>query len=492
MNRSLMSNPDSKPSSPFATVRTSVTTLRVNRRRFIYSTALAAGALATRLTPADAGVKLKSANEKLDIGCIGTGGGWRADYDVHELAGMDKTSWTKPTENIVALCDVDANYLSAMAQRFPAARVYKDYRVMLDKEKTLDAVGIAIPDHQHAPAAMLAMAAGKHVYCEKPLAHSVWEARQMTLAARKYGVVTQMGNQGHSDEWNRRLCETIAAGTIGAVREVHCWTDRAVHVEGGPGWVQGHDRPPGSDPIPASFEWDLWLGPAPSRPFLAGWPEDKRVPVYHPHVWRGWWDFGCGAIGDMACHIMDGPYWALNLGAPATVELVKSSKLMPEMAPWVSIIKFQFPARGDMPPCSLTWYDGGQKPAKPAEMEAAQLEDNGALLIGDKGKIVAGTYGENIRLLPESLMVGHKWPAQTIPRVPGNSPHQDFIRACKGGVAACSNFDVSGPFTEMALLGNVALRLGRKIEWDPVNVKCPGTPEADALLHPSFREGWKV
>jgi predicted dehydrogenase len=476
--------------SPFATVRTTVTTLRLNRRRFIYSSALAAGALATRLTPADAGVKLKSANEKLNIGCIGVGG-WRGVQDVAGLANLDQKG--APQENIVALCDVDDNFMMAMARNLPGAKRYKDYREMLDKEKTLDAVSVTIPDHQHGPAAMMAMALGRHVYCEKPLTHSVWETRQLMLAARKYGVVTQMGNQGHCGDGNRRLCELIAAGAIGAVREVHCWTDRPVHVEGGPGWVQGHERPPGSDPVPANLDWSLWLGPAPPRPYVAGWPEDKSVAVYCPHVWRGWWDFGCGAIGDMACHIMDGPYWALKLGAPATVDLVKSSKLMPEMAPWASVIKFEFPARGDMPPCSLTWYDGGQKPPKPAELEAGQeLEDNGALLIGDKGKLVAGTYGENLHFLPESRMVGYKWPAQTIPRVPKESPHLDFIQACKGGTAPCSNFDVSGPFTEMALLGNVALRLGKKIEWDPVNLKCPGTPEADAILHPTFREGWKV
>jgi hypothetical protein len=189
---------------------------------------------------------------------------------------------------------------------------------------------------------------------------------------------------------------------------------------------------------------------------------------------------------------MDGPYWAAKLDAPSTVELVKSTKVMPEMAPWASVIQFQFPARGDLPPCSLTWYDGGQKPPKPPEMEAAKLDDNGALLIGDKGKIVTTAYGEKPQLLPESRMAGYKWPAEIIPRVPDNSPHKDFIRACKGGPVACSNFDVSGPFTEMALLGNVALRLGRKIEWDPVNLKCPGVPEADAILHPAFRDGWKV
>jgi len=417
--------------------------------------------------------------------------GWRGRQDVAGLANPDAKGI--PQENIVALCDVDSDSLAFWKDKLPAAKTYKDYREMLDKEKSLDAVSVTIPDHQHGPAAMMAMALGKHVYCEKPLTHSVWETRQLMLAARKYGVVTQMGNQGHCGDGNRRLCELIAAGAIGAVREVHCWTDRPVHVEGGPGWVQGHDRPPGSDPVPANLDWNLWLGPAPTRPFVAGWPEDKSVPVYCPHVWRGWWDFGCGAIGDMACHIMDGPFWALKLGAPTTVDLVKSSKLMPEMAPWASVIKFEFPARGDMPPCSLTWYDGGQKPARPTELEAGQeLEDNGALLIGDKGKLVAGTYGENLHFLPESRMVGYKWPAQTIPRIPKESPHLDFIQACKGGMAPCSNFDVSGPFTEMALLGNVALRLGKKIEWDPVNLKCPGTPEADAILHPTFREGWKV
>jgi predicted dehydrogenase len=478
-----------KPTSPFATVRTAVSTLQINRRRFIYSSALAAGALVTRLSPAAAAPKLKSANEKLDVGCIGVGG-WRGPQDVVGLADLDKSG--VPQQNIVALCDVDKNNLNAMAQHLPGARLYSDYRVMLEKEKTLDAVTVTIPDHQHAPATMLAMSLGRHVYCEKPLTHSLWEARQVTLAARKYGVITQMGNQGHSGEGNRQLCEMIAAGAIGAVREIHCWTDRPVRVEGGPGWVQGHARPPGSDPVPDTLDWDLWLGPAPKRPFLATWPQDKNFPVYCPHVWRGWWDFGCGAIGDMACHIMDGPFWALKLGAPATVELVQSTQRVEEMPPWASVIKFQFPARGDMPPCSLTWHDGGQKPPKPAEMEAEQMDDSGALLIGDKGKIVSGVYGERPHLLPESLMVDFKRPDPTTPRVPDNSPHKDFIRACKGGPAACSNFDVSGPFTEMALLGNLALRLNKKIEWDPVNLKCPNAPEADALIKPSFRQGWTV
>jgi predicted dehydrogenase len=454
--------------------------------------------LVTRLTPANAGPKLKSANEKLDIGCIGTGGGWRAEADIAGLSGIDRNGVTQ--ENIVALCDVDDNYLKAMARHFPSARLYSDYRVMIDKEKTMDAVSVVIPDHQHGSATMLAMAQGKHVYCEKPLTHSIGEARKVTLAARKYGVITQMGNQGHSAEGNRQLCEMIWGGAIGAVREVHCWTDRPIGW-----WVQGKTRPPGSDAVPDSLKWDLWLGPAPKRPFAASWPgqtmmvmgadgQPATVPVqvYLPHYWRGWWDFGCGAIGDMACHIMDGAYWALKLGAPRTVELLASSPRVEEMPPWRSKIKFEFPARGDMPPCSLTWYDGGLKPDKPTEMEAAQMAEGGSLFLGEKGKIISGVYGEEPHLLPESLMAEYKRPAPTIPRVPENSPHKDFIRACKGGPAACSNFDVSGPFTEMALLGNIALRLGKKIEWDPANLKCLNAPEADHLINPSFREGWSV
>ncbi len=281
-------------------------------------------------------------------------------------------------------------------------------------------------------------------------------------------------------------------GAIGPVREVHCWTDRPVYIDGNPGWVQGHTRPPGSDPVPPTLDWDLWLGPAATRPYLATWPNDGR-PVYLPHVWRGWWDFGCGSIGDMACHIMDGADWALKLGAPTKVELVAVSKnTTVDMPPWSSIIRFHFPQRGDMVPCTLTWYDGGAKPEKPKEMEAAAMETNGALYIGDKGKIVGGEYGENPHLLPESSMAEYKRPDPTIPRVPGGMQghHKNFILACKGGPAACSNFDVSAPFTEMALLGNLALRVGKTLEWDSENLKCPNAPEADAFIKPTYRDGW--
>jgi predicted dehydrogenase len=460
-------------------VRTELSTPQTSRRHFIYTSGLAAGALATALPTWAGRPNIKSPNEKLDIAGIGTAG--RASDDLQGVEG----------ENIVALCDVDANSLANALKKYPGARAYSDYRVMLDKEKSIDAVTVATPDHHHAPASMRAIAAGKHVYCEKPLTRTVWEARRMTLAARESGVATQMGNQGHSGEGIRRLCEMIWADAIGPVREVHCWTDRAKGW-----WPQGAIRPPGSDPIPESLNWELWLGPAPERPYLRFWPEGLQTrmskSVYHPFSWRGWWDFGCGALGDMACHIMDCPQWALKLGPPTSVELVSSSERVPEMPPLMSVLKYEFPARESMPPCALTWYDSGQKPPKPAELEADNLEDNGMLFIGDTGRILCGVYGDKPRLLPESRMVDYKRPAEMIRRVPGNSPHLDWIRACKGGPAPCSNFEVSGPFTEWVLLGNLAIRLGTKIEWDSKNLRVTNAPEAAELIRGSYRKGWEI
>jgi predicted dehydrogenase len=352
-------------------------------------------------------------------------------------------------------------------------------------------VTVATPDHHHAPAAIRAIRAGKHVYVEKPLTHTVWEARQLTLAARQHGVATQMGNQGHSGNGIRELCEMIWADAIGPVREVHCWTDRAKGW-----WPQGLLRPPGSDPVPAYLDWDKWLGAAPARPYLHELPKNLQTgsstKVYHPSSWRGWWDFGCGALGDMACHIMDCPQMALKLGPPDTVEMVSSSPRVPEMPPVESILRYEFPARGELPPCVLTWYDSGQKPPKPPEMEAEKLDGNGMILIGDKGKIFCGVYGQNPRLLPESRMADYKRPPKTIPRVPGDSSHQDWIRACKGGPPACSNFDISGPFSEWVLLGNVALRVGKKLQWDSKNLRVTNAPEAEIFIKKAYRPGWEV
>ena len=455
---------------PFGPDRVELSRRSLSRRQFIYTTALAASSLAATSYAAPR-AKVKSPNQKLDIGAIGAGG--KGGDDARNCA----------SENIVAVCDVDANVLAAAARTWPKARQYRDYRVMQEKEKSLDAVTIGIPDHHHAPAAMLAIKSGCHVYCQKPLTHTISEARALTLAARKYKVATQMGNQGHSAEGNRRLCEMIWSGAIGPVREVHCWSDRPI-------WPQGSPRPSGSDPVPANLDWDLWIGPAPMRPYVDKWP--KGGAVYQPVVWRAWWDFGCGALGDMGCHIMDGANWALKFGAPTKVEIVDSAPFCAETPPKWAILRYHFPARADMPPCTMTWYDGGKLPPRPPEMEGDRFEGNASLFIGDKGKILSSCYGEHPRLLPESSMADYRRPAPTIPRVPGDSSYQDFIRACKGGPAPCSNFDVSGPFTETVLLGNLALRVGKTIEWDSVKMRVKDAPEADQYIHGHYRKGWKV
>lgn len=443
----------------------------LNRRQFIYTTALAASSAAINLSAWARAPRLKSPNSKLDVGIIGTAGKGLVDSK-----GLS-------SENIVALCDVDADKLITAAKKWPYARLYRDYRYMLEQEQKLDAVTVTIPDHHHACAAMHAIKSGINVYCQKPLTHTISEARALTLEARRRKVVTQMGNQGHSGEGNRQLCEMIWSGAIGPVREVHCWTNRPI-------WPQGLQRPKETDRVPSWLDWDLWVGQAPMRPYVAKWPDGKAV--YHPFTWRGFWDFGCGALGDMGCHIMDGANWALKLNAPTSVEIVDSSPLSAEMAPKWSIIRYQFPQRGDMPPCTLTWHDGGKFPPRPPEMEAERFPQSGSLFIGDKGKIMSETYGGRPRLLPESSMADYKRPDPTIPRVPDNDPYKDFIRACKGGPAACSNFDVAGPFTEMVLLGNLVLRVGKKIEWDSVAMSVKHAPEADQYIHAHPRSGWKV
>ncbi len=469
-----------QPGAPLLIQGTAVT-----RRRFIYTSAMAAStlALAGCLSP---GARYRSPNEKLNVGIIGCDGKGEVDS-----AGM-------ATENIIALCDVDTNALAKAAKKWPKARQYRDYRVMLDKEKSIDAVTVTIPDHQHAPAAMRAIQRGKHVYCQKPLTHTISEARALTLAARKYKVATQMGNQGHCNNSIRKLCEMIWSGVIGPVREVHCWTDR-------PYWYQGLNRPRGTDAVPDSLDWDLWVGPAAMRPFVDQWPAASYAGtlqskyahmhpnVYHSFSWRGWWDFGCGSLGDMGCHVMDAPNWALSLGAPISVELVEASRITLEMAPYWSIVRYQFPERGDHPACTLYWYEGGKQPPLPPEMAGKEWDDNGTLFIGDQGKIVCGALSETPHLLPHTLMADYKFPTPTIPRVPGNDAYQDFIRACKGGPAASSNFDVSGPLTETVLLGNLAMRLaGKKLQWDTATMSCPNAPEAAPFIQAQYREGWGI
>jgi predicted dehydrogenase len=407
----------------------------------------------------------KSPNEKLNIAGIGVGG--KGYGDINSCA----------TENIVALCDPDEVRAARTFDRYPKATRYKDFRQMLDKEKSIDAVVVATPDHVHGVAAASAIQRGLHVYVQKPMTRTIWEARKLTELARKHKVATQMGNQGHSNLGTRQLCEMIWAGEIGAVREVHAWSDRPI-------WPQGIEAPLPEEPVPSTLDWDVWLGPAPKRAYNKG---------YVPFKWRGWFDHGCGALGDMACHILDPVNWALRLGAPSSVECVKLEKKNTQTFPTKSVIRFEFPARANMPPLTLYWYDGGLMPPRPAGIgPGVKLGDgsNGSLFIGEKGIITTGTYGEKTRLLPDEKMAGYKFPDPFLTRSPGH--YRDWIRAAKGGEKSCSNFDYAGPFTEWVLLGTLAVRFEGKLLWDSQRLKVTNVAEANALVKPRYRKGWKI
>ena len=439
---------------------------KLSRRSFLMSSAAllaASHTLARKTTLSRSGHK--ALNEKLNIAAIGVGGKGATDID-----GCS-------SENIVALCDADWKSAAKTFQKFPNAKQYKDFRVMLDKEKGIDAVTISTPDQTHAVAAMAAMERGLPVYVQKPLTHSIYEARQLTLAARKYGVATQMGNQGHSGEGVRQLCEIIWSGAIGNVREVHAWTNRPI-------WPQGIAAALPQEPVPDTFDWDVWLGPAPFRPYNSG---------YAPFKWRGWWDFGCGALGDMACHILDPANWSLQLHYPTSVECLKQEGKTDQTYPTKAVIRYEFPARGSMPPVTVYWYDGGELPPRPKGIgESVKLGDgdNGSLFIGDKAIATTGTYGDDTRLLPDELMKDFKLPEPILSRSPGH--YRDWIRACKGGGPACSNFDYAGPFTEWVLLGNLAIRYQGKLLWDGEKMKVTNNSEANKWVKGSYRKGWHL
>ncbi len=418
-----------------------------------------------------------SANNKLNIAGIGVGGRGAADID-----GVS-------SENIAFLCDADLRQASGTIKKHPNAKVYRDFREMLQKEdKNIDAVVIGTPDHIHAPAAIMAMKMGKHVYVEKPMAHTVYEARRMTQVAKESGVVTQMGNQGHAGEGLRLYWEFIHAGAIGTVREVHVWTDRAGTPER-PWWPQGVDRPKGSIPVPEGLDWDLWLGPARWRPY-AKFPDGRGgEATYCPSNWRGWWDFGCGAIGDMAVHNADPAFFALELGAPTAVE-AQTSPVNDETLPVWNIITFEFPAKGSRPAVKMIWYDGAKLPPTPPELEGRKLGDNGILFVGDKGKLLGPSHAGTPRLIPESRQKEYGRPPRTLPRSPGH--HQEWINACKAGKPqdAKSGFWYAGPFVEALLVGNLAVRLQKRVEWDAAKMRSPNCPEADNYITKFYRSGF--
>ncbi|UCG47607.1 MAG: Gfo/Idh/MocA family oxidoreductase [Phycisphaerales bacterium] len=442
----------------------------VTRRDFMGA---AAAAAAFTIVPSHVlgGPGRTAPSEKLNIAGIGVGG-----RGGNVLSGVS-------SQNIVALCDVDWSHAAGTFRRYPKARKYRDFREMLDKEdKNIHAVTVATPDHIHAPASMAAIKRGKHVYCEKPLTHSVYEARMIAKAAREHKVATQMGNQGQASPETRLICEYIWDGAIGAVREVHVWTDRPAKGLFNVYWPQGVDRPTDTPPVPETLDWDLWLGPAPYRPYN---------PAYLPFVWRGWWDFGTGALGDIGCHRIDPIFRALKLKYPTSVE-ASSTLVNKETYPVASIVTYNFPQRGDLPPVKLSWYDGGIRPPRPAEIADDQhMGDNGILFVGDKGKMLEYT------LLPESRRKEYGKPPQMIPRSPGH--FEEWIAACKGGKPAGSNFDHAGPLAETVLLGNVALRVElrekltrARLNWDTEKFEFTNMPEANQFLRREYRAGWTL
>lgn len=453
------------------------TTDRASRRSFL---AASSGlALTFTIVPRHVlgGAGFLPPSERVNLAGIGAGG----------MGGGDIATHAKNGANIVALCDVDQARAAGSFAAFPKAKQYKDFRELIDKEaKNIDAITVGTPDHVHAVAAMAGIRAGKHVYCQKPLTHTLYECRELTKAARTAGVATQMGNQGHASEGSRLTNEWLQAGVIGQVLEVHTWSDRAGQL-----WKQGIGRPSDTPPVPATLDWDLWLGPIRPRPYH---------PAYVPANWRGWWDFGTGALGDMGCHIIDHPVWALDLGTPTSVEarttldgsILDDGKPNFETYPIASVIHYKFPARGNRPPVHLVWHDGGLMPPSPAEMPPGkQLPSNGVLYIGTKGQMYHGSHGGMPELLPAALHEEAKAVAKTIPRSPGH--YEEWLAACKGGPKPVSNFDYAGHLTEIVLLGVLALRApGKRLEWDSENLRVKNAPELAAYVHTEYRKGWSL
>lgn len=444
----------------------------LSRRHFFYGSLLA-GAVPTAGFGSTASLfraGYKSPNEKLNIAAIGAGGKGNSD-----IAGC-------ATENIVAMTDPDDKRAERTYKQYPNVPKYKDFRRMLDKEgRSIDAVLVSCPDHMHGSAAMWAMTRGKHVYCQKPLVRTVWEAQELMKAARKYNVATQMGNQGYSNPGARECCEIIWNGDIGGVTELHAWTDRP-----GKYWPQSPEVEPKEAPVPAHMDWDAWLGGSLPRPYS---------PAYAPHHWRGYPDFGCGAIGDMACHILGTPNMALRLSesGPVSVECIKKEGVGKHCFPHQTVIRFDFPARANMPALQLFWHDSLKSmpefPGVPKGQLIGDKDINGSLFMGDKGMVTTGCYGERTRLIPDEKMKDYKLPPQLLTRSPGH--YRDWIRACKGGAPACSNFDEAAPFVTWMLLGVIAMKFDGKLEWDNRKLQFTNNKEANKYLHPTFRKGWK-
>ena len=410
-------------------------------------------------------------SNRFNLACIGVGG-----------RGGDNLNSVRD-QSIVALCDVDEGRLAAAQKIAPQARVFQDYRVLLDQVgRDVDGVVVSTPDHTHAVTAIAAIKSGKHVYCEKPLAHSVFEVRALVKAAQEAKVITQLGNQGHSFDSIREFREMLDSGAIGAVNEVHACCSNSYRPR------RFRVRPTDEPPVPKGLAWDLWLGPVEARPYH---------PAYLPGIWRGWVPFGTGIMGDWTCHVVDPVFWALKLGSPTSVEAraleYDDPKVRAETFPPGTQVTFKFPARGDLPPVTLKLFDGSIRPPRPGELEPERkITDTGAVVIGDKGKIMYGSHGAGgWQLLPKARNDATPRPPQTIPRVKGH--HEDWIEACKYNRPAGSNFEYGGALTEIALLGVVAMRCnGRRLGWDSAAMRFTNDAEATRYLTPTFRAGWSL
>jgi len=443
---------------------------RISRRAFLAATA-AGPALV--LLPAGR-ARTYAANETIGIGIVGVGG----------MGGGNRKALSRiKGTKIIALCDVDRNRLPAALKDHAGARTYADYRKMIAEGKDIDAVMVSTPDHHHFPASMLAIKAGKAVSTEKPLTHSVWEARQLAIAAREHKVATQHDHEGHARDGLRRCVEWVQRGAIGAVTQVHIWTNRPI-------WPQGIPKRPATRPVPNDLEWDLWIGPAPFRDYHAH---------LHAFAWRGWWDFGTGALGDMGCHFWDSTVWALKLGHPTTIEAVQEGN-SEETGPNWATVTYQFPARGELPPVTVQWWEGKKPkadgkgkvqnmPPRPPDLEPdRKLPRNGSMFIGDKGTIVVADTASP-RLVPEAKMKAFEQPKPFLPRVGDHK--RDWLNAIRTGKPAGSDFALyGGHLAEVVLLGNLAIRAGKKLDWDGEALEATNCPEAARFIRREYRKGW--
>lgn len=458
----------------------------LSRRRFLQTaSAICAGVSVVPSSVLGANGQLPP-SRKISLAGVGVGGVGFGQLQECEKAGF----------HITALCDVDDVYAKKAFNKWPQARRYRDFREMFRAEgDRIDAVHVATPDHTHALVTLAALRRKKHVCCVKPLTRTVQEGRTLLAAARQAGVATQMTAAPNTGEAACRTCEWIQGGVLGAVREVHIWSNR-------PLWPQGMTRPPGEDPVPATFDWQLWLGPAPQRPFKANWPQGDPAltqlkasldwikgyhGVYHPFNFRGWWDFGAGALGDMGCHHFNTVARALQLGAPRSVAAT-ATKVMPETAPLASIITYDFPARNGLPSVRLVWYDGGLQPPSPVELGDQPLPEEGTLYLGDEGKLLSSWNG--IKLLPQSKAAA----AEALPKklMRRGGTWQEWFAACQGGEAAGCHFEWAVPLTEMVLLGNIALRAGKRLEWDTAKMSFPNNAVANHFLREAYQNGWSL